>query len=63
MPSYEFKCEECNIVMEKYLPISTRIKFILCHKCGGKAKKIISNSSFILKGRGWYTDGYNKEKK
>lgn len=63
MPFYEFKCEECNIVMERNLPINTRIKFIICHKCGREAKKIISNSTFILKGGGWYTEGYTKEKK
>jgi predicted nucleic acid-binding Zn ribbon protein len=26
--------------------------------CGGKVKKIISMSSFHLKGGGWYSDGY-----
>jgi len=63
MPTYEYFCKNCEMVMERYLPINTRIKFLICHKCGGKAKKIISNSTFILKGGGWYTEGYTKEKK
>lgn len=63
MPSYEFKCEKCDIVIEEYLPINSKQKFVFCHKCGKKAKRIISNSTFILKGGGWYAEGYTKEKK
>lgn len=65
MPTYEFFCEKCEKVVEKYLPINTRINFILCHKCGGKSKKIISNSTFVLKGGGvgWYADSYSKKEK
>jgi len=29
-----------------------------CPKCGGEAKKIISLSSFHLKGGGWYVTDY-----
>lgn len=26
--------------------------------CGGKVRKLISRTSFVLKGGGWYKDGY-----
>jgi len=63
IPSYEFKCEKCNIVTEEYLPISSNVNNVKCWKCGGEAHKILSNSTFVLKGGGWYNQGYNKEKK
>jgi putative FmdB family regulatory protein len=30
-----------------------------CPKCGGKLEKLISNSSFVLKGSGWYKTDYS----
>jgi len=30
-------------------------------KCGGEFKKVMSNSSFILKGSGWYSTDYAKK--
>lgn len=31
-----------------------------CPECGkNKAQKLISNTSFVLKGSGWYSDGYS----
>jgi predicted nucleic acid-binding Zn ribbon protein len=29
-----------------------------CPECGGKMKKMISNTSFVLKGTGWYATDY-----
>jgi predicted nucleic acid-binding Zn ribbon protein len=31
-----------------------------CSFCGGKAHRIVSMSSFILKGSGWYVTDYKK---
>lgn len=61
MPIFEYKCEKCNIVIEEYLPISSNINNVKCWKCGGEAKKIISNSTFVLKGGGWFAEGYSKK--
>jgi predicted nucleic acid-binding Zn ribbon protein len=36
---------------------------IKCPKCGRKARKILSNCTFSLKGGGWYADGYAAKKK
>ena len=67
MPVYEYECPQCKKVHEVQQkmtdePLST------CPECGGEVKKLISVSSFQLKGGGWYADGYSgtsaaKEKK
>ena len=63
MAVYEYMCEKCNYVIEEYVPTSSISEWTFCPKCGEKAKKIISNSTFVLKGGGWYAQGYSKEKK
>lgn len=63
MPIYEYECKACGKTMEviqKFsdAPIET------CQYCSGKLNKLISQSSFHLKGSGWYvTDYANKPKK
>lgn len=35
-----------------------------CNACGGKLKKLITNTSFVLKGGGWYVTDYpSKDRK
>ena len=63
IPVYEYLCEKCNVITEEYVPTSSKSDWTFCSKCGEKAKKIISNSTFILKGGGWYNSGYTKDKK
>lgn len=58
MPLYDFKCEECEHAFEVIQKHSDNHP--QCIKCGKSTKKIISNTSFILKGDGWYKDGYSK---
>jgi len=55
MPVYEFECD-CGNVSEELVPMGT--KSIECPKCKENMKKIISKSSFILKGTGWAFDNY-----
>ena len=33
-----------------------------CPDCSGKMKKMISNTSFVLKGTGWYATDYASDK-
>lgn len=47
MPIYEYKCDICAEITEMFTSNSTR--FIQCD-CGGIARKIISKSSFKVKG-------------
>jgi len=55
MPVYEFNCE-CGQENEALVPMGT--KTIRCKKCGKDMKKIISQSTFHLKGKGWYATDY-----
>ena len=58
MPIYEYACQECGHkfdALQKFddPPVS------VCPKCGvEKVKKLISATSFVLKGGGWYSDHY-----
>ena len=62
MPFYEFRCEECGKINVKILPISSKRQTTKCDYCGEvKAKRIISTSTFVLKGGGWYAEGYSKK--
>lgn len=60
MPIYEYKCESCQIVIEKIQKFSDPL-LTECEKCGGKLNKLLSQSSFALKGSGWYVTDYAKK--
>jgi putative FmdB family regulatory protein len=57
MPIYEFECESCHKITEVTQSISAP-PLGECPVCAGPVKKLISQSSFQLKGGGWYADGY-----
>ena len=57
MPVYEYDCPTCEKVYEVHQGINDQ-PLTSCSVCGGKVKKIMSMSSFHLKGGGWYSDGY-----
>jgi len=57
MPIYEYECQKCGLhaeVLQKFSdpPVSR------CEKCKGKMRKLISQSTFHLKGTGWYVTDY-----
>ena len=57
MPIYEFECCECGNqiqVLQKFTdkPVTE------CSVCRGRMKKLISQSTFHLKGSGWYVTDY-----
>ncbi len=57
MPIREYKCTKCSNITEVIQNINENpLEF--CPKCGGKLEKLISNTSFILKGSGWYKTDY-----
>ena len=58
MPLYEFECE-CKNKVEEITKIGTET--ILCPVCGKNMKKLMSVSSFHLKGNGWYATDYGKK--
>ncbi|NOX21328.1 MAG: zinc ribbon domain-containing protein [Nitrospirae bacterium] len=63
MPIYEYLCLKCNKELEVVQKFSDE-PLTTCPECGGQLKKLISSSSFILKGSGWYiTDYASKDRK
>lgn len=61
MPLYEYQCEECGLDFEVRQKFSDK-PISACRHCGGKAKKMISQTAFSLKGGGWYEQGYSQGK-
>jgi putative FmdB family regulatory protein len=63
MPIYEYQCSQCGNVEEAIQKFSDK-PLSKCKRCSGKLHKLISHSTFHLKGSGWYvTDYANKSKK
>lgn len=58
MPVYEYECKECEKVFEVQQRIADE-PLKQCPNCDGEVKKLMSMSSFQLKGGGWYADGYS----
>jgi putative FmdB family regulatory protein len=61
MPTYDYLCNECGHefgVQQKMTDPAVKS----CEKCGGEVTKLISSGSFVLKGSGWYADGYSSNK-
>jgi putative FmdB family regulatory protein len=58
MPVYEYACEKCKHEFEAEQRISDE-PIRVCPKCRArKVKRLISRTSFVLKGSGWYSDLY-----
>jgi len=60
MPIYEYRCSKCGRTFEALQAISAE-PLKKCIYCRGKAKKIVSLSSFHFKGSGWYITDYKKK--
>jgi putative FmdB family regulatory protein len=68
MPVYEYQCPQCKSTIEinqsiKDMPLTK----YPCHICWvddvtSFMRRIISRSSFVLKGGGWYKDQYSSAK-
>ena len=58
MPIYEYECTTCHNIIEAFQQM-TEEPLCTCPDCSGSLKKLVSMSSFKLKGGGWYADGYS----
>jgi putative FmdB family regulatory protein len=57
MPIYLYHCSDCKEEFEEIVFSGKEPK--ACEKCGSEnIKRIISSSSFVLKGDCWGKDGY-----
>jgi putative FmdB family regulatory protein len=62
MPIYEYACERCDDEFEVEQRI-TDAPLERCPSCRSpKVKRLISQTSFVLKGSGWYSDLYSSRK-
>jgi putative FmdB family regulatory protein len=60
MPIYEYICEKCGSHIEVMQKVSDA-PLKRCQKCRGKLEKIVSRTSFQLKGSGWYMTDYSRK--
>jgi len=59
MPLYEYRCSKCGKVFEVLQKFSDQP--LTTHpECGGAVERLLSASSFQLKGGGWYVTDYAK---
>lgn len=56
MPIYEYRCEKCGDFEVTQRITEDPLK--KCPTCKRKVHKLISNTSFQLKGSGWYVTDY-----
>jgi len=61
MPLYEYKCQQCNSVLEALQKISD-LPLKNCPKCGGPLVKLLSPPSIQFRGSGFYITDYARKK-
>jgi putative FmdB family regulatory protein len=62
MAVYEYECLGCGYVSEHVHAINVLLRNTWCPCCNqwARVRRLISKSTFILKGPGWAKDGYRK---
>jgi len=61
MPIYEYKCPSCRKVFEEWVREHDTAPQP-CPDCGTISPHIVSNTTFVLKGGGWYATEYGNRK-
>lgn len=60
MPIYEYRCAKCTKTFEVFQKMSDAPP-AKCELCGSKkVSRLVSQTTFQLKGDGWYASGYAK---
>lgn len=69
MPVYEYECPHCGLLEEVDMPMHERQMRRWCQGCLNLGtldvrpmERVISKTSFSLKGGGWSGDGYGSKK-
>lgn len=64
MPLYEYRCTQCKHQFERLLRGVEVKEPQMCPACESiQCERLISQSSFSLKGEGWARDGYSNSSK
>lgn len=58
MPIYEYRCEKCGVFEETQRITDPALE--RCPSCRRKVQRLISSTSFQLKGSGWYATDYGR---
>ena len=63
MPIYEYECSQCHQTSDALQKVNDPPPET-CPKCGARAtlSRLLSRTSFVLKGGGWYADLYSSSK-
>jgi len=62
MPFYEYQCEACGYEFEEFQKITDE-PVRTCPECKKrKVRRLISQTSFVLKGSGWYVTDYARKR-
>lgn len=63
MPIYEYRCDKCGEHLEALQKMSDA-PLTTCKHCGADAlQRVMSRTSFVLKGSGWYATDYGSSSK
>ena len=62
MPIYEYLCDKCEREFEVEQRITDEPIRSCPHCRSRKVRRLISQTSFVLKGSGWYSDLYSSSK-
>ena len=60
MPTYEYECTKGHRFEAQQRISEDPLK--TCRVCRSKVRRLISATNFVLKGSGWYSDGYSSGK-
>ena len=61
MPTYDYKCENCDHMFEYFQALSDLL-LKKCPECSGKIRRLVSGGSgLIFKGSGFYLTDYAKK--
>ena len=61
MPIYEYRCTSCGHTLEAIQKIG-EAPLTECTECAGPLEKLVSRTAFLLKGGGWFREGYGGSK-
>jgi putative FmdB family regulatory protein len=59
MPIYEYRCGRCGVI--EVMQRITERSLKRCPKCKSTVERMLSQSSFVLKGSGWYATDYARK--
>lgn len=61
MPLYEYHCDACDSDFELMRRVTDESQ-PTCAECGSaEVRRVVSQSSFVLKGSGWYVTDYGRK--